>query len=318
MADKFIPNGDLDFKMMAEKFARAIAAEPSRFHVSQADSEVLTQAVEAYSRAYQITHNKSSRTTNATREKDQARAAAERIIRKWAAVIRANDAVDSIAKRSLGLRERPEKMKSQPCPAEPPRLRFLRALHEGNGSVPVHELEFRAMDWSSRKPAGAVRLELFIDLIPPDEPIPTHPGANHGSRPWYLRSYTRSPIRLTPPMAKVPMRIVYWARWADSTGNVGPFSATAAAWIEGGNYLPSLPLTMGAFGAPQPLKILDQARAANWPDRDPIYRTALLEAQDESYTKHVVPALPQMTEKEIPQLAGPEMRDEQERAEEAA
>jgi hypothetical protein len=61
----------------------------------------------------------------------------------------------------------------------------------------------------------------------------------HGTS-LYLRSYTRSPIRLTPPMAKVPMRIVYWARWADSTGNVGPFSATAAAWIEGGNYLPRL------------------------------------------------------------------------------
>jgi hypothetical protein len=35
-------------------------------------------------------------------------------------------------------------------------------------------------------------------------------------------------------MARVPMRVVYWGRWADSVGNVGPFSATAAAWIEAG------------------------------------------------------------------------------------
>jgi hypothetical protein len=63
--------------------------------------------------------------------------------------------------------------------------------------------------------------------------------------------------------------------------NVGPFSATAAAWIEGGNYLPNLQMH---FGNREPIKILEHARASDWPNRDPFCRTALLEAQDESYT----------------------------------
>ncbi len=32
------------------------------------------------------------------------------------------------------------------------------------------------------------------------------------------------------------MRVVYWARWADATGEVGPMSAAAAGWVEGGSH----------------------------------------------------------------------------------
>jgi hypothetical protein len=77
---------------------------------------------------------------------------------------------------------------------------------------------------------------LFVDLIRPDEQVPAHPGVTAAGRPFYLRSYARSPIRLTPPLASEPMRVIYWARWADAAGNVGPFSATAVGWIEGGSH----------------------------------------------------------------------------------
>ena len=129
----------------------------------------------------------------------------------------------------------------------------------------MHELTFASLDGKS-KPPGAMRLELFVDLIPPDEEIPAYPGANHAGRPWYLRSYTRSPIKLTPPMARVPMCVVYWGRWADSTGNVGPFSATAVAWIEGGTHalLPGgTGFTRTAFGAASVPILEDRTRGAS-------------------------------------------------------
>lgn len=34
-------------------------------------------------------------------------------------------------------------------------------------------------------------------------------------------------------MPSSPMQVVYWARWADSSGNVGPFSKTVVADVEG-------------------------------------------------------------------------------------
>ena len=67
------------------------------------------------------------------------------------------------------------------------------------------------------------------------------------------------------------MRVVYWGRWADSSGNVGPFSATAAGWIEGGSHrlLPGgLGMQIAEFGKPVQKeleavdKVLESAEAA--------------------------------------------------------
>lgn len=274
MGRKFIPNGDLDFLTMADVFARTIAGDPAQFAVAQKDSEALSAAVTAYRDALNVARMGGARSQVATRAKDEARADAERLIRRFANLIRANDEVDAAAKRSLQLGERPAKAKQKTCPQEPPRLKFVRALHEGGGAGPMHELSFKPMKaFTSGKPAGAVRLELFVDLVPPHEPIPRHPGANLGGRPWYLRSYTRSPIVLAPPTTRVPMRVMYWGRWADSTGNVGPFSATAVAWVEGGSHQYLL-----GPGVRKDIPLLEDAAATGPDGRDSTYSAAVLDA----------------------------------------
>jgi len=93
---------------------------------------------------------------------------------------------------------------------------------------------------------------------------------------------------------------VYWARWADSTGNVGPFSATAEAWIEGGAmYRPQI--EQGSFaGCPKPPRLLEDVNAAETTSapgqRDAIYRVLMLEAQVQSFQPQQVPALPERAE----------------------
>jgi hypothetical protein len=127
-----------------------------------------------------------------------------------------------------------------------------------------------------------------------------------------LRSYTRNPIVLAPPMARVPMRVVYWARWADSSGDVGPFSATAVAWIEGGSHQ-HLPggTGMGRFGlgTPQPPRLIEDATPAGPAGRERKYFVALVEAQYESMNARRVveasPALPEPREREPRQIEGP-------------
>src|SRR5205085_2414541 len=141
-------------------------------------------------------------------------------------------------------------------------------------------------------------------------------GANHGSRPWYLRSYTRSPIVLTPPMPRVPMRVVYWGRWADSVGNVGPFSATAVGWIEGGVHH-SLPggvgvAPFGEFGSRKPVPILEDLREPGPPQRERTYVVAVLEAQYRSIHPQDIetPSLPGPEEREQRQLEAPPAESE--------
>jgi hypothetical protein len=290
MSEKFIPNGDFDFVMMAEHFARTISADPGRFAVAALDAEALSVAVVNFRAALNAARG-GNRSAAATRAKEEARAVAEKIVRKMAAVIRVNEGIDAASKVELGLRERPAKVKQQPVPAEPPRLRFVRALHEGNGAVPMHELEFGELHkHRNGRPEGAVRLELFVDLILPEEAVPGHPGANHGGRPWYLRSFTRSPILLAPPMTRVPMRVIYWGRWADSSGDVGPFSATAVAWIEGGSsHLMSID-TGGLLGGRKAAPLLEDANAPA--GREQAISVLVLEAQYQSFHPQQLPAMP--------------------------
>lgn len=279
MSRKFIPNGDFDFAVRAESFARHLVADPARYEIPPEDAERLDEAVKQFRSALQAARG-GGRSEVKTQVKDDARAAAERIMRRLGHLVRSNLRLDAATKMSLGIHPRKEKPKVIPCPQEPPRLRFVRALHEGNGATPMHELSFMSLDCHRAKPAGAVRLELFADLVPPEEPIPAHPGANLSSRPWYLRSFTRSPIVLVPPMPRVPMRVVYWARWADSMGNVGPFSATAAGWIEGGVHH-CLPGGVGiALGGRKEVKLLDGPAMDGGPaNRELRYRIAVIEAQ---------------------------------------
>jgi hypothetical protein len=83
-------------------------------------------------------------------------------------------------------------------------------------------------------------------------------------------------------MARVPMRVVYWGRWADSAGNVGPFSATAVGWIEGGSHA-LLPGGVGmqrvGIGAAKPVKLTEVATDIGNVQREEKYSVAVLDAQ---------------------------------------
>src|SRR5687767_1988470 len=129
MGKKAIPNGDFVFKTMAHNFARTIAAEPERFEIAPGDVEQLDVAVRKYSDALQACRS-GARSEAATRTKDDARSHAEQIIRRLRHIVRLNKKIDAASKTLLGIRERTAKPKMLSCPQEPPRLRFVRALHE--------------------------------------------------------------------------------------------------------------------------------------------------------------------------------------------
>ena len=280
MQGKFIPNGDFDFAIKAEHFAKRIADEPGQFEIASGDVEALSAAVARFRE--RLNQYQSGTHTEAARQaKTDARAEAVSIMRRMGHLLRTNVRIDAATRITLGIKPRANKLKKLTCPQEPPRLWFVQA-HHLNSATPMHELAFRALDHHS-KPEGAMRLELFVDLVPPSEPIPAYPGANHAGRPWYLRSYTRSPIKFVPPIPRVAMRVLYWGRWADSAGNVGPFSETAVAWTEGGSHrnLPGAPAFAleGLRNGPKPVKILEDASGVGRVDRDESYTVALLEVR---------------------------------------
>jgi hypothetical protein len=73
---------------------------------------------------------------------------------------------------------------------------------------------------------------LFIDFVAAGEDVPNYPGEFMSGRPFYLGSFSKSPIRVKPPIPPVPMVAVYWVRWVDSSHRPGPFSKTCqAGWV---------------------------------------------------------------------------------------
>lgn len=233
MAKKFIPNGDSDFAVMAELFARGIADDPTTYGLSPDDSAVLTSTVSRFREALTAA-SYGGRSSVATARKEAARGEAEVLIRRLAHSIRANPKIDAIARMSIGMRERSASPKVEHVPYEAPELYFQRAIHQP-GNAPEHELTFGTKD-RKPKPAGATRLELFVDLIPADAHPNTYYTPETRTRPIYVRSYTKSPIRIVPPMADRAMRVVYFARWADASGEVGPIGKPAMGWVEGGTH----------------------------------------------------------------------------------
>jgi hypothetical protein len=245
---KFIPNGDLDFSEMAWRFAHGVANDPEKYQIDQDDAEALAGAVARFREALSKARGGGRRSASPaeTSAKDAARAEAEKIIRRVAGAIRSNDRVEAAHKAMLGIKvagARRRSAKVPRCPQESPRLHFEQAIHR-SVHVPEHELTFWGVACEGR-PAGAARLELFAELVPPEDAVPKRPGdSRYGVH--YLRSYVRSPIRLVPPMAERPMRVVYWGRWADASGDVGPFSAAAVGWVEGGSHHLMGPAVPGA------------------------------------------------------------------------
>ena len=242
-SDKFVPNGDSDFACMARSFAAIIARDPDRFSLSSNDAEQITRAVTEFREALSVATRKSTRTQITIMRKDESREKAERVVRKYGNIVRANPQIDPIDKSILGVKERPQRLHVRSCPQTRPVLHFIRSTGESGLTGGKHVLRFReainprtlTMTAARRaKPAGAARVELFVELVPEGEPPPAHPAEMSGGRLWYLGSFTRNPIEVEFPVPATSMLVVYWARWASANCEVGPFSQTCIARQEGG------------------------------------------------------------------------------------
>ena len=129
-SDKFIPNGDSDFALMARSFAAIIARDPDRFSLSSNDAEQITRAVTEFRETLAVALRKDTRTQITIMRKDESRAKAEGIVRKYGNIIRANPQIDPIDKMLVRVKERPTRLNERTCPQTRPMLSFIRSTGE--------------------------------------------------------------------------------------------------------------------------------------------------------------------------------------------
>jgi hypothetical protein len=310
-ADKFIPPKDGDFCVMANGFARTIGDDPARFGMSADDAAEVIAAARAFDEARQADECEATSTRLTTLAKNDARQAAERIVRRIANQIRGDSHVSDSDKLSLRIEQRPATLARRKCPQTAPALLFEGSNSGKGASGELRDLHvirfFDAIGTGTlAKPEGAERLELFVELVARDERVPAHPGELTGGRAWYLRSFTRSPMRIEFPMPAAPRLVVYWGRWAGAGGEVGPWSETLVTRVEGWTQrLPALAGSRAAVSAPQ----LECNGELAPPTRRSSYRVELLTARyrvagDPAITPGAAPALPDAGESEFQRLIG--------------
>jgi hypothetical protein len=257
---KFIPEADSDFALTANWFLSLLKDNPACYGVTAEDVAAVAKAVGDF-RDVLAKLNRArvgcGQSPMLRMQKDEARAKAEVCVRTYANIIRANPNVNVSKKKLARIKVRPARSGKRPCPQSPPHLDFLGSgdgvvggVGTGSGSG-IHVLRFtdrnESVSVASReigsvrraKPDGAVRVELFFDMVPVGEPVPRLPN----ERGWqkYIQSYTRSPIEVAFPITSEPMLFVYWAKWADSMGRTSRFSKPCVARVEGWTSSRALP-----------------------------------------------------------------------------
>jgi hypothetical protein len=239
--DKFIPEADSDFAFTAAGFVATLRNDPATYCLSQENVAEIAEAVSAFRSLLAKTVHRFRRNSHLVMLKDEARKKAEAVVRQYANIIRANPDVSDTQKKMLRIKVRPKRLGSSKCPQHPPVLKFVGP---GDGVEGVHVLRYfesgegKAIQLSGTygmnrcaRPDGAVRIELYFDLIPPGEPVPQRPDER--GWPKYLRSYSRSPMEVEVPIPSEPMTIVYWACWAGSKGDRSRWSKPCVAQLVG-------------------------------------------------------------------------------------
>jgi hypothetical protein len=178
-SSKFIPDGDSDFACMARVFADHIARDPARYQLSASNAEQISSAVAKFREALTAAIQVGTRNKITIMKKDEARAKAERIVRKFGNIIRASSEISAIDKMVIRVKERPTRLERRECPKTPPQLMFVGTVGECSTDGARHILHFREKFGAGTraKPAGAARIELFVELIDPEVKVaPKHPG----------------------------------------------------------------------------------------------------------------------------------------------
>ena len=212
MAEHSIPTQDGPAQVYMQNFADVIAANVGLYQLGAADSAAISAAAGAYSAALLLALNPPTRNELTIIAKDEARNAAEQIVRQYAMQIKFNAGIPTDAKAAIGV--------AQPNPTRTPinvpdTLPALLIVGSLKGSQTV---QFRNPDTEGKaKPFGATMVELWVAVTEEDPALFASQAKAYGL-------FTKNPIGVAFAEADDGKMATHFARWVDRKGQVGPWS----------------------------------------------------------------------------------------------
>lgn len=247
MAD-FLPRRDADLVTWARCFATHIAAEPSRYGLTEADAAEFADVEQAFAQAHQVANSPATRTEVSIIAKDEARSAMKVVARRLARIVHATPGVTDEMKIGLGLalhragRRRTGLMglagAGFPGVDNPgagaPRLRAR--------SMTARRVRLTLRDGDSLrvgKPRGVMGAMIFSQV-----------GDRPSMRPgdWtFVCNTTRTGCQVALPAGLEPgTKVWFTAAWVDSLLQPGRWSAPAMVYVQfdvalpGSTHLPAI------------------------------------------------------------------------------
>lgn len=196
----------------AVNFSTLITATPTAYGLTAGNATTISTAVNAFSAAYTLATDPSTRTIVTTAAMRTQRTAMTAVVRQFAAIIRANPSITAEQLAELGLTVPDVEPSPIPAPATFPLLDVL------NATPGRHELRFAdsASPDSRAKPDGAIGLQLFRSIGTSEADSPE--GAT------LVGQFTVNPLRIDNSPADTGKVATYFGRWITQRGLVGPWS----------------------------------------------------------------------------------------------
>jgi hypothetical protein len=205
----------------ASNFARVIAASPAAYGLSAAEAEKISEAVDAYLAAAEVTREPATRTAVTLLRKREARAAMEKLLRCYARQISSSVAITREQTVALRLTLPAQPRRSRPAPTTLPAVQVV-------GVGPLQHLRYIADVSESEgtaRPRDVAGVQLFCHLgdAPPADPLEAR----------FVRFSTRKRITVRFKSEQVGQKAHYYARWQNAQGETGPWSQVARMLVAG-------------------------------------------------------------------------------------
>jgi hypothetical protein len=212
MANDWLPREDAQLMLFLENFATRVVAEPSRWQLVAADATSIQNAVTLFSNSMAVISNPGARTETAIIAKNDARTAAEGLVRQYALQIKYNSGIPDEDKELLGIRPVNPNREPIEVPTSSPIIGIIAATQG------AHTLRYTdtADPASKAKPHGAAELQLFINIgdTPGGDPLDAQ----------FVGKFTKNPMAVGFTVADSGRWATYHARWCSPRGDTGPWS----------------------------------------------------------------------------------------------
>jgi hypothetical protein len=267
MGADYIPERDLRASCWMKNFARRIVEHPDLYRITPAEAAEIDAVVLAFRIALSKAHPIGTRSQSLVRTKNDARKAAERLVRPAAQRFRTDPQIAADLKILIGLKPRTTRRRKIPALESSPSLLLSAAM---SGAVTVSARD--SQTFRSARPKSAMGMELYERIRPvetmlaaaaaakaaaaavkaaaaPDaDPADANPAGSSSAlanpstlntpdassaiaepiRFRFIGVYTRTPIRMYPPIRAHGDEVTYVARWVTRRGEPGPWGQPAS------------------------------------------------------------------------------------------